>query len=140
MSSDYRLVAAIRHEIREIHSKNSPGTRRPADEVCLCWGIALKNSLILFQATVGQQLVQAPELQLARAPARSGTHISADDSGSRISFKERSAVDKLGNWVEGSRRRSLCVCVCVCVCVLSGTLFNNIATGCIVQHRLEIIR
>ena len=73
------------------------------------------------------------------AGARSGTHISADDSGSRISFKEWSAVavcvfDKLGNWVEGSRRR------CVCVCVLSGRLFNNIATGCIVQHRLERIR
>ena len=28
--------------------------------------------LILFQATVGQQLVQAPELQLARGPALAG--------------------------------------------------------------------
>ena len=57
-----------------------------------------------------QKFVQWP------AGARSGTHISADDSGSRISFKEWSAVavcvfDKLGNWVEGSRRRCVCVCV-----------------------------
>ena len=72
MSSDYRFVAAIRREIREIHSKNSPGTWRFADEVCLLLGDCFEEFLILFQATVGQQLVQAPELQLARAPAVAG--------------------------------------------------------------------
>ena len=97
---------------------------RPADEVCLCWGIALKNSLSSSRPLWGSSLSKLPNY-FARAPAFAGfaclvvqgfqkspwgveltnrhsssgpqvharvEHISADDSGSRISFKEHGGV------------------------------------------------
>ena len=98
MSSDYRFVAAIRHEIPEIHSKSSPGMWRPADEVCLCWGNALKKSSSSSRPLWGSSLSKLPNFSL-----RGARHLLASHAWLSKDGRSRHGGVELSNRNSSSR-------------------------------------
>ena len=123
-----------------MHSKSSPGMWRPADEVCLCWGIAgdcFEEVLIFFQATVGQQLVQAPELQLARGPALAGFASLFVQGWQKSPWGGRAKQQKFVQW---SGPQGLVVMEVLDTGILRGPQLLACPNPCCDLHNLHILK